>query len=432
MPVKILKIDKKGLGWVLGLKPGDMIISVDGKNIEDSLDLSFWTSSLSGEIVWETRGKIVRKKLEDFSPSRLGIELEPFAYKRCSNRCIFCFVDQNPVKARQTLNFKDDDYRLSFLRGAYITGTNLSEREIRKIILMRLSPLYISVHATDPDIRGKMFGLKKPAPVLPLIKKLSGSGIKVHTQIVVVPGVNDGDILQNTLTDLAKARAASTAVVPVGLTKQRKNLFPIRELSKAEALDVIERATFASSSGRGKDTPVYCTDQMFLTAGREIPQSSYYADYPQLENGVGGLRLFLDENKKAQKIKIGFPLFLLTGEAMFPFAQKLAEKISFGKSKPEVIPVVNSFFGKKVTTAGLLPGKDFIKISQRLEEGVLALPQRALNYQGRFIDDITPEEIALKTGRNVFVCSERPRQFLNKLDKLHERSIKSKHGKTSN
>ncbi|MBN1619863.1 DUF512 domain-containing protein [candidate division WOR-3 bacterium] len=432
MPVKIFNIDKKGLGRTLGLKPGDEIISVDGRDIEDSLDLSFWTSDMSGEIVWETNGKTVRKKLEDFTPSRLGIELEPFEYKRCQNRCIFCFVDQNPVKVRQTLNFKDDDYRLSFLRGAYITGTNLTESEIRKIILMRLSPVYISVHATDPDIRGKMFGLKKPAPVLPLIKRLSRSRIKVHTQIVVVPGINDGNILQKTLADLAKAFVASTAVVPVGLTKQRKNLYPIRELSRDEALDVIDRTSFASSSGRGRTSPVYCTDQMFLTAGKEIPRNSYYGDYPQLENGVGGLRLFLDETEKAGKVKIGFPLFLLTGEAMFPFAQKLAEKISLGKSKAKVIPVVNSFFGKKVTTAGLLPGKDFIKISEKLDDGVIAVPQRSLNYQGRFIDDITPEEIARKTGRNVFVCSERPRLFLNKLDKLHERSIKSKHGKTSN
>ncbi|MBN2363934.1 DUF512 domain-containing protein [candidate division WOR-3 bacterium] len=432
MPVKVVKIHKKGLFRDLGIRTGDEIISVNGNEISDYFDLSFWSSSYKGKIIWKNEGVRRIADLSEFKQTHLGVDIEPFKYKMCANRCAFCFVDQNPKNSRVTLNFKDDDYRLSFLGGAYITGTNLTESEIIKITKMRLSPIYISVHASDAEIRGKMFGRDRPAPVMPLLKRLVNSGIAVHTQVVVVPGINDGKILEKTLSDLTGLKVRSVALVPVGLTKHRKNLAPLKEVSAEAARGIINLASSSTVQKLKFSTPVYCTDQMFLTAKLDVPERCYYGDYPQLENGVGGIRLFLESIKKIGKIKINFPLFIMTGEAMHPFVQRLADKISTGRLKAMAVPVANAYFGKKVNTAGLISGNDFLKAAAKLDDGLITLPCRSINHDGYFIDDLKPVDITSATGRNVLICPEKPGIFFNKLDKLTKASIKSKHAKTFN
>lgn len=432
MPVKAVKIHKNGLFRNLGIRAGDDIISVNGNDINDYFDLSFWSSAFKGKIVWMNEGVRRIADLREFNQTHLGVDIEPFKYKMCANRCSFCFVDQNPKNSREALNFKDDDYRLSFLSGAYITGTNLTESEIIKITKMRLSPIYISVHASDAEIRGKMFGRNRPAPVMPLLKRLVNSGIAVHTQVVVVPGINDGKTLEKTLADLTGLKVKSVALVPVGLTKHRKNLVPLKEVGADAAREIITLASSREVQKKKSSSPVYCTDQMFLTAKLGVPESCYYGDYPQLENGVGGIRLFLESLKKKGKIKINFPLFIMTGEAMYPFVLRLADKISAGRLKVMAIPVANTYFGKKVNTAGLVSGNDFLKAAAKLDEGLIALPCRSINHDGYFIDDLKPGDISSATGKNVLICPEKPGIFFNKLDKLTKASIKSKHAKTFN
>ncbi|MBN1151070.1 DUF512 domain-containing protein [candidate division WOR-3 bacterium] len=417
MGVKILKVSGKGLATELGILPGDEIVSINGKQLQDYFDLSFWISDYRGKIVWKSQAGKKSADLGGYTPKIFGAVIEPFRYKRCANKCVFCFVDQNPKNSRKSLKFKDDDYRLSFLSGAYITGTNLTEKEIMKITELKLSPIYISVHATDPLERGRLFGLERGAPIVPLLKKLVGSGIKVHTQIVIVPGMNDGNVLEKTLEDLVKLKAASVALVPVGLTKYRKGLTPLREMTKEESQEVIGLTLSATFRKKRDLTPLYPTDQMFLKANVEIPGRSYYTNFPQLENGVGGLRLFIDRAKKTSELKIKRPLFILTGIAMAPYVQGLANKIFCGKNCAEVVPVKNRFYGGNVDTAALLSGRDLKKALENLEEGIIGIPARTLNHEGLFVDGLKITDIEISTGRKVFVCPENPRSFFNKLDK---------------
>ncbi len=419
MSVKVKFVRVNTVSQKLGIKEEDVIISVQGEEIDDYLDLAYRSSDLDGEIIWISGKDKKKADLSEVEPGPFGVQLYPLKIRRCNNRCIFCFVDQNPSNLRKSLYFKDDDYRLSFLDGAYITTTNLNKRDIEKILEMKLSPLYISVHSTDPEIRSILLGNKEPSPIIPLLKKITDAGINLHTQIVIVPEVNGGMFLERTIEDLLKLNVSSISLVPVGITRYRSNLFSLRSLMQEEAFEIVEMAFEKSRKIFKKRSRniIYTTDNMFLLAETEIPHSDYYDDFPQLENGVGGVRIFLDELEKIRPLNEGNPIFLLTGVSMFPFVEKLAERLSSTQRSVKAVYVENKFLGKSVRTAGLMSGSDIIRTIANLDEGDIYLPERSLNKDKLFIDDISYKDLIERTGRSFFLSPVSAVKLFEKINK---------------
>jgi len=419
MSVKVKFVREDTVSEKLGIKAEDVIISVQDEEIDDLLGLAYQTSDLDGEIIWISGKDEKKADLSDVEPGPFGVELYPLKIRRCNNRCIFCFVDQNPLNLRKTLYLKDDDYRLSFLDGAYITATNLNKRDIERILKMNLSPLYISVHSTDPEIRSILLGKKEPSPIIPFLKKITDAGIKLHSQIVIVPGVNDGLSLEKTIEDLLKLNILSISLVPVGITKYRENLYPLRSLFKEDAAGIVEMAFSKSQNIFKKKSRnvLYPTDNMFLLADTEIPQSDYYDDFPQLENGVGGVRIFLDDLEKVRSVKKGNPIFLLTGISMLPFVEELAERLSSNQRSVRAVLVENKFLGKFIGTAGLLSGSDIIRTVACLDEGDIYIPERSLNKDRLFLDDISYNDLIKKTGRSFFLSPVSAVKLFEKIEK---------------
>ncbi|MDR3149750.1 MAG: DUF512 domain-containing protein, partial [Oscillospiraceae bacterium] len=272
-----------------GIKTGETLVSINGHIIEDVLDYRFYSADDMLTVETHTPGKKIKLyRIANPNYSTLGITFENSLMDRaksCANKCVFCFIDQLPKGLRETLYFKDDDARLSFLQGNYITLTNLSERELDRIIALRISPIHVSVHTTNPELRIQMMGSKRAGEILPRLKKLCGSGIEVHCQIVVCPGLNDGEELKRTLNEIPDS-CASISVVPVGLTKHRAGLPVLTPVGEREANDIIDTVERAGRKN------AYIADELFLKAKRALPSAEYYDDFPQFENGVGMLALF--------------------------------------------------------------------------------------------------------------------------------------------
>ncbi len=341
-----------------------------------------------------------------------GIEFEPMNFMSCVNNCIFCFVDQNPPGMRKALYFKDEDYRLSFLHGAYITMTALSETHIQRIEEQHLSPLYISVHVTEPSVRKKMLGIPHNDHLLEKIDRLIDSGITLHCQIVVCPGINDRQVLLQSIDDLYMRFPGirSVAVVPVGLTKHRETLFPLQGVDRdfaVEIIDMIDKIHEEYMAGNGTGF-VYCADEWYIRTGCEVPGTDYYDDFHQYENGVGMVRDFLDAVSDIEgRLNGGFTcpgkFILVTGLSMSRYIEDFSRRLSsFGEIEARAVTVSNDFFGHSVTVSGLLTGGDILRaLEGTASDETVVLPPNCLNDSGVFLDDMSPKTIAEALGVKV-------------------------------
>lgn len=385
--------------------PGDVLLSVNRHEIRDVLDYKYWTYDKKLLLEFKNAGRFrVRKDAgED-----LGLNFESYLMDRptgCANRCVFCFVDQLPPGLRSTLYFKDDDARLSFLTGNYITGTNLSERELERICALRVSPLNISVHATDPALRARLLGNPRGGEILAILRRFAAAGIVMDCQVVLVPGWNDGAALAQTMTELAALHPAvnSVSIVPVGLTRHRENLPALTPFDRPGAAAVtVQVEAFAEECYVNHGSRIFfCSDELYLKAGRPVPEDEYYEGYPQLENGVGLLRLleteFTEALSASPEARGGRPFSIATGLAAAPFLTRLTALAGAGG---QVYGVPNDFFGHTVDVAGLVTGQDILKHLRGKPLGDrLLIPITMLRHgEGVFLDDLTPADLERELG----------------------------------
>ena len=390
-------------------KIGDILVSINGKEITDVLDYKYFSYETHLSVVLESPDGVQRTvKIKKRVGGDLGLEFETYLMDKaraCRNRCLFCFVDQLPKGLRKTLYFKDDDARLSFLTGNYITLTNLSEREIQRIIDLRISPINVSVHATEPELRAKLLGNPDAAGGYELLKRLSDGGVTMNCQIVCCPGLNDGEALSRSMDDLAALypQVYSVSIVPVGLTKHREHLYPLKPFEKDGAIETIDRINaFGELCLKKYGSRIFFpSDELYLKAERPIPEDEYYENYTQLENGVGLLRLLQVEFMSALKYEEvpcdGISFSIATGVSAAPFLSKLlvTAKEKYDNMNGKVYSIKNDFFGHTIDVAGLIVGRDLINQLRDKELGArLLIPQNMLrDGEGIFLDDTTIEDV---------------------------------------
>lgn len=410
MAVTIQSVNPGSAAARAGIQPGETLLSIDGHQIIDILDYRFYETNprLALEIRaadGEVRTISVRKG--QYSP--LGLEFETYLMDEkhnCRNKCIFCFIDQLPPGMRESLYFKDDDSRLSFLFGNYITLTNLTEHEISRIITMHISPINVSVHTTNPELRVKMMGNRFAGNALETLRRFAEAGIKINCQLVLCPDVNDGPELERSLRELGELcpNVQSVAAVPVGLSRHREGLFqmePYTQASAANVLDIIERfsADFLERFGA---RIVYAADEFYLCAKRPIPPAEFYGEFAQLENGVGLISNLNQEFHDAME-EVECPvsprkITVATGAAAQPFMKGLLDElvIKCNNLTCDVVAIQNDFFGHNITVAGLVTGGDIIRQLQGRELGdALLIPSVMLRREGDiFLDDISVEDLS--------------------------------------
>ena len=397
-----------------GVRPGERLVSIGGHPVTDVLDYRFY--GYDPNPVLELEGPSGRRELRLRKPEGedLGLNFESYLMDKarsCANSCIFCFVDQMPPGMRETLYFKDDDARLSFLMGNYLTLTNLSQREIQRIIDLRISPINVSVHTTDPDLRCRMLRNRHAGESIQVMERFAAAQIRMNCQIVACPGINDGPALDRTLRDLGAMYPSveSVAVVPVGLTRFREGLPHIEPYSRETAGAVIGQVeAFAEGFRREHGTSLaWCSDEFYLLAGRDLPEKAYYEDMNQLENGVGMLRLLQSQARLALE-EDGLedlsppPFAIATGVSAAPF---LEEILRWARRRcpalaGRVYPVRNRFFGERITVSGLLCGRDLMEQLRGLDLGSRVLiPSNMLRAGERvFLDDVTVEDLERALG----------------------------------
>jgi putative radical SAM enzyme (TIGR03279 family) len=404
--IKIERVKKSSIADKLGVKAGNQLISIDNKEINDPLDLKFFETGtfLNVEISDGKRTRIYN--IEKDEAETLGIEPSEFKMKLCKNNCIFCFVNQNPCDVRKSLLAKDDDYRMSFLYGNYLSLTNFTEEDFERISELKLSPLYISVHTTDPKKRVEMMKNKKAGSIKADLKYLSEGGIKLHTQIVLLPGVNDGEFLHETIEDLLSLSAVeSIGIVPVGLTALRDEL-PYIEPPTPEWMNEIIKLTgpYQEETKRktGK-TIVYLSDEFYIKTNNPIPPSKYYDDFPQLENGIGMARKFLNGLESLKVPDFDGKVLLVTGMLAYNLIKKLANKFKNAGIKTEVISVKNRFFGESVEVAALLGGWDLMGLLSVKDFEIAILPPDIVNREQLFIDGCSLETLEGNLRKKIIV-----------------------------
>ncbi len=410
-PTAILAVDQGSPSERAGVIAGDLLLAVNGLVPRDIIDVRTDAATPTVEVQLERAGKRFTIEVEKDPDEDLGLQFEQPVFDRlktCNNACEFCFIRGLPRGLRRTLYVKDDDYRTSFLFGSFITLTNLSAAEWRRILYQRLSPLRVSVHATDPELRRDLLANPKALPILDQLDELGAHGIQVHAQVVLMPGRNDGAALERTISDLAARYPAvqSMAVVPVGLTaysRARRTRSLTADDARA-ALDLIEarQRELRRKLGIGF---VYASDEMYLLARRPFPRPSAYDEYPMLQNGVGLVQLFRDGWRRASRRKPAavvptFSVVWATGGLIAPFLAELAQDLAgISGLAVEVVPIQNSLFGGEVTVAGLVPGADVVASLGGRDVDRVILPRSMFDAGGRWtIDGWTPREIADQLG----------------------------------
>ena len=397
------------------VRVGDKLLSINGHEVEDVLDYRYWSYEPQLTLVFRSAdGGEYSVKARKGEGEDLGLDFEEYLMDRpwgCSNRCKFCFIDQLPKGLRKTLYFKDDDARLSFLTGSYITLTNLSERELERICALKISPINVSVHATDGALRAELMGNPKAADIMGPLHRLAAAGIVMDCQIVCCPGWNDRGQLSRTMSDLAGLYPGvnSVSIVPVGLTKHREGLAELRPFDRESAAETIDRVeAFAEECLQRLGSRVFwCSDELYLKAGREVPEDEYYEEYSQLENGVGLMRLLETEFMAALRLAepdegMGGRFTIATGVAAAPLLEKLLQTAhkKCAKIDGRVYAVVNDFFGHTIDVAGLVTGGDLIAQLRGKDLGErLLIPHTMLRHgEGVFLDDVTLEQASEALG----------------------------------
>jgi len=416
--MKVVEVEKKSLAYNCGIKPGDNIISINNHKIEDILDYRFFSADEILNLKLKRNDREIEKVIEKEYDKNIGVVFEPMKIKRCCNKCIFCFIEQNPPGMRKEIYIKDEDYRLSFLYGNYITMSNLKEKELKKIVDLRLSPIYISVHALDVAIRKKLLGLKKDDRILEKIEYLAENKIEMHGQIVLCPCINDGKILKKTVFKLFEFYPYfnTVAVVPVGLTKHRRNLPKIRPVNKTLAScvmkDVLKWQKYFEKRTRKKF--VYLSDEFYIQTGKEFPPYDDYDDFKQIENGVGLARYFINEikcleknlpEKLEKKLNIGLVTGVLSENLIKKYFKAVLEKIK--NVNVFVYLVKNRFFGESVKVSGLISGTDIYEaIKDENKIDIFILPPDCTNHNDRFIDDMSLYDLCSKIESIIMIYSK--------------------------
>lgn len=420
MPAVIKAITKGSPVYGSAIKAGDKLIALNGNKIKDVLDYKF--HAYDSKVTVQTlspNGKTHLAWVRKAEGQDLGLEFETYLMDKaraCSNRCIFCFIDQMPKGMRKTLYFKDDDARLSFLLGNYITLTNLSEHDVERIIKMHVSPVNVSVQTTNPELRCFMLGNKKAGACLDIMKRFVDAGITMNCQIVCCPGINDGEELRRSMEDLAAMYPSvhSVSIVPVGLTKFRdglQKLEPFNRESALETIDLVEK--FADECYDKFGTRIFfCSDELYLEARKPLPPEGYYEEYAQIENGVGMLRSVMTEFEEELELldePDGVPFSIASGVSAAPFMRELADKAAErGAIDCSIYAIENDFFGHSINVSGLVTGGDLIaqldgkKLGKRL-----FIPSNMLRKDDRdFLDDITLEEASKALGVPIIPIAE--------------------------
>ena len=415
----ITSIDRRSPAERAGVRVGEKLVSIGGHAVADVLDYRFFGYDKDPELVLEAPDG-ARRTLRVKKPEAedLGLNFETYLMdepRPCSNHCLFCFVDQMAPGCRDTLYFKDDDARLSFLMGNYITLTNLSPREAQRIIDLRISPINVSVHATDPRMRSILLGNRAGAESLEYMKAFGRAGIVMNGQIVLCPGWNDGDQLQRTMEDMAAWGFASCSIVPVGLTQFREGLSRLKPVDRETANAVIDQVNAFGEIclERYGSRRFFCSDELYIRAGRELPEEEYYEDYVQIENGVGMLRSLITEFEAGLRLEDeaadAAPYTIATGVSARPYLQDLADKAreKTGVSG-QVIAIVNDFFGHTIDVAGLITGRDLIAQLKGKDLGRrLLIPVNMLRHGGDvFLDDLHVSDVEAALGVPVTVVEQ--------------------------
>jgi putative radical SAM enzyme (TIGR03279 family) len=432
--LRIEAVVPDGLGEAIGLLRNDVLERINGEPIHDAIDYRFHLGEEEIEVQIRRGSDLFLFEIEKDLDDDLGVEFEEMPILKCDNKCVFCFLHQMPKGMRKTLYYQDDDYRLSFLHGAYVTLTNLSDEEFQRIINQRLNPMYISVHATDPTLRAELLGRKDPTPVLDRIDILAGEGIRMHTQVVLCPGINDDQALKQTIFDLAERHPhiESVGVVPLGLTKFRKNLPELRPITAADAQNAI--AQVAEWQGifrkRFRSRFVYLGDEFYLKAGQPIPEPKAYDGFPLVENGIGMVRRFVDSfaeqiDRLAALAAPNSRFVLVTGVLGKQFLGPMTAQLNqVPWVSARLVPIVNRYLGEGITVSGLLTGEDIREglLSEGVDaDEIVLLPPNCVNHNGLFLDDLTPDDLAKSLGCSVLVGSyDLVQSIENALDGISE------------
>ena len=414
-PAVISGVMPESIAAEVGFSAGDRLVKINGQRPRDLIDYQFLCADEVLDLeVLDDRGKLHQIEIEKDYDEDLGLEFETALFDgliQCNNKCPFCFIDQQPPGKRESLYFKDDDYRLSFLYGSYLTLTNLSTKEWERIAQMRLSPLYVSVHATEPEIRSQLLKNNRAGLILEQLRWFQSQRLEIHAQVVLCPGINDGEHLDRTLRDLASFHqgevptVASVAVVPVGLTRFRPNLTELTPVTPEIAGIVIDRVEalqqeFGQQLG---STFAWLADEWYLIAGRELPPSEYYEDYPQLGNGVGSIRRFLDEfaeeiaDWEVTEISPPHKCTWVVGNAVEIAFQPIVKRLNeIPGLTVNLVALASQYWGQQMTVTGLLTGQDLLSSlpSRDLGDRVL-IPSVMLKHdEAKFLDDVTIEEVS--------------------------------------
>jgi putative radical SAM enzyme (TIGR03279 family) len=429
-PALITKVIPDSIGAEIGFEPGDSIVAVNGQKPRDLIDYQFLCADEFLELeVLDAKGKTHKLEIEKEYDEDLGVEFETALFDgliQCNNRCPFCFIDQQPPGKRETLYLKDDDYRLSFLYGSYLTLTNLTQKEWDRIEQMRLSPLYVSVHATEPEVRIRLLKNLRAGKILEQIKWFQERRLQIHAQVVVCPGINDGEHLERTLLDLAKFHTgnipavASVAVVPVGLTRFRPaedELIAVTAEKAREVIEQVQKIQVLLSKGKGgpkakkqksKSRCIWLADEWFLIAGLDLPSAGDYEDYPQIGNGVGSIRQFIQQFETAfeklqpMQVEPERKLVWVVGNAVEKAFEPIVQQLNqIPGLSVNMAALCSRYWGQSITVTGLLTGQDLLEALQGRDLGNGILLPSVMLKQGepRFLDDMTVEQLAslLKT-----------------------------------
>ena len=420
--IKIENIQPNSTADELGIEAGDKVISIDGNNIKDYIEYNYLIADFNFNLKIEKKnGEVIDYDVTRSYEKELGIEFEDIVYdglKKCKNKCIFCFVDQEPPNLRNTLNIKDDDYRFSFLQGSYITLTNFDKDDFDRVVKFNLSPLNISVHTTDPKLRTYMMKNPNASKILEQLEFLAANDIDYNTQLVMCPEINDGENLNKSIKDLSEfyPNILSIAVVPVGLTKYKNK--DLRTFTKKESQQVLKQIKKWQKvlNDKFNENFLYASDEFYLMTDSKIPDYDHYNDFPQLENGIGLTRIFRDKYDKiknkyintiisSREIEFNIITSVLGKKAIKPVIDDINSRQNKVKINIEIVK--NDFFGETVTVTGLLTAQDIQKTIDNIDNKNIMIPKIVLNDENNFIDEVSIDEfINRNKNKNIYVCND--------------------------